>query len=172
MMKLFAIYIGGKAEGANIEVHDMRFVVAENIEAAYPELKRQWWGVPESLHLDAWSEISQADGYRVTLQSNPPTNPEKLFYVNLGGYDKTQFTELHKNVFVVAASKDEAKKKALLQAKGWSEGHRDDLYEAEECFALNDTSKDYGLYIHLEKIADMAPAVITCKYVAIGRRAS
>jgi hypothetical protein len=26
-MKLFAIYIGGEIEGANIELHDMRFVV-------------------------------------------------------------------------------------------------------------------------------------------------
>ena len=29
-MKLFAIYVGGELQGANIELHDMRFVFLEN----------------------------------------------------------------------------------------------------------------------------------------------
>jgi hypothetical protein len=41
-MKLFAIYVGGEAVGANIEVHDMRFVAATSLEDTYEELKRQW----------------------------------------------------------------------------------------------------------------------------------
>ena len=70
-MKLFAIYIGGEHPGANIEVHDMRFVVAPAIEATYPTLLAQWWGREGSLHVDCWSDISQADGYEVSLHPEP-----------------------------------------------------------------------------------------------------
>ena len=34
-MKLFAIYIGGTHEKALIELHDMRFIIAENIKDTY-----------------------------------------------------------------------------------------------------------------------------------------
>jgi Domain of Unknown Function (DUF1543) len=40
-MKLFAIYVGGELEGANIELHDMRFIVAPSIADTYEELRRQ-----------------------------------------------------------------------------------------------------------------------------------
>lgn len=40
-MKLFAIYIGGEHPGANIEVHDMRFLVAPTIEATKDALLAQ-----------------------------------------------------------------------------------------------------------------------------------
>jgi hypothetical protein len=39
-VKLFAIYVGGELEGANIELHDMRFVVAPSIGETYDELRR------------------------------------------------------------------------------------------------------------------------------------
>lgn len=57
-MKLFAIYIGGEHPRANIEVHDMRFVVASTLEGTYEALRAQWWGRPGTLHIDCWSEIS------------------------------------------------------------------------------------------------------------------
>jgi uncharacterized protein DUF1543 len=50
-MKLFAIYIGGEVAGANIEVHDMRFVIAPSIGETHEELRRPWWGIPRSLRL-------------------------------------------------------------------------------------------------------------------------
>ena len=102
-LKLFAIYIGGEHPGANIEVHDMRFVAAPSIEDTYEALKRQWWGRPGSLHIDCWSELSHADGYEIALRPEPFFGPERLFYVNLGGYDRIEFAEKHRNVFVVAS---------------------------------------------------------------------
>lgn len=68
-MKLFAIYIGGEMAGANIEVHDARFVLAASMEETYAELRRQWWGIPRSLHIDCWAEISHADGYDISLRA-------------------------------------------------------------------------------------------------------
>ena len=95
-MKLFAIYIGGEFKGAHIELHDMRFIIAEKIEDTYEELRRQWWGIPESLHLDCWAEVMYADGYSVTLKPEPSNAAHKLYYINLGGYDSEHFSELHK----------------------------------------------------------------------------
>jgi hypothetical protein len=62
-MKLFAFYVGGKTETSNTELHDMRFAVGEGMEDCYESLRGQWWGTPESLHIDCWSEITHSDGY-------------------------------------------------------------------------------------------------------------
>jgi hypothetical protein len=57
-MKLFAIYIGGEFPGANIEVHDGRFVVAAAIQETYATLRRDWWGAPRSPHIDCWAQTA------------------------------------------------------------------------------------------------------------------
>ncbi|NYF32587.1 DUF1543 domain-containing protein [Sphingopyxis sp. JAI108] len=58
-MKLCTNYIGGEMAGANIELHDMRFVAAPTIADTYDALRRQWWGTPGILHIDCWAEIEQ-----------------------------------------------------------------------------------------------------------------
>ena len=167
-MKLFAIYIGGEAPGAHIEVHDMRFILAESLEATYPQLRAQWWGTPQSLHLDCWSELTQADGYKVTLKETPSAEAYKLFYVNLGGYDAAHFTEMHKNMFVVAETPVKAKVRALKTIRHWATFHVDDLYEAEQVFCLDQAVLGNQWHVHLEKIDDETPAPFTCRYVKIG----
>jgi len=169
-LKLFAIYIGGEHPRANIEVHDMRFVVARSIEDTYDDLRRQWWGRPDSLHIDCWSEISHADGYEVILGPEPFQGVEKLYYVNLGGYDRAEFSEKHRNVFVVADTLAHAKTRAIKRARGWDALHRDDLYEAEQAFALNDTASQDHLYIHLKPVPLTADSPFTCDYKPLGSR--
>ncbi|HXH55601.1 MAG TPA: DUF1543 domain-containing protein, partial [Gammaproteobacteria bacterium] len=101
-MKLFAIYIGGKTATSIIELHDMRFIIAEHIEDTYPELIKQWWGTSKSLHLDCWGALTSADGHNIYLTTESSTESKKLFFVNMGGYDSKKFTELHENLFIVA----------------------------------------------------------------------
>jgi hypothetical protein len=168
-MKLFAVYVGGDIKGANIELHDMRFAVAETIEATYPELRRQWWGTPSSLHVDCWTELTQADGYKITLKPEPFTGSEKLFYVNLGGYDPQDFSELHKNMFVVAESEQKAKVKALKTVRHWETFHKDDMYDIDQVMALQGHTNLMSLHIHLEKIEDTSPAPFVCAYKNIGK---
>ena len=167
-MKLFAIYIGGEFAHANIEVHDMRFVVAESINDTHVELKRQWWGKHGTLHIDCWSEITQADGYAVTLKQEPATDINKLYYVNLGGYDPSQFLEVHKNMFVVADTASKAKVRALKTVRHWDAFHKDDMYEAEQSISISETLKAKSLYIHLEKIEDESPSPFICFYKKLG----
>jgi hypothetical protein len=163
-MKLFAVYVGGEVEGANIEVHDMRFVVARSIEETVPELKRQWWGIPKSLHIDCWTEIGHADSYDVALRGESFPGEEKLYYVNLGGYDRTKFLEMHQNVFVVAKTVQEAKSRAIKSAKGWDAPHRDEMYEAEQAFSLAQAAAIERLYIHLTPTAINRPLNFVCDY--------
>lgn len=166
-MKLFAIYIGGEHPGANIEVHDMRFLVAPTIEATKDALLAQWWGHEGTLHIDCWSEISQADGYEVSLSPTPYEGKEKLYYVNLGGYDGVAFAEQHRNVFVVADSLPAAKARAIKRAKGWTDAHRDEMYEAEQAFALDDVAGAERLHIHLKPSLMSGDPDFTCRYMPI-----
>lgn len=166
-MKLFAIYIGGEHPGANIEVHDMRFVVAPTIEATYETLLAQWWGRPGSLHVDCWSEISNADGYEISLRPEPYEGPEKLYYVNLGGYDGVAFAEQHRNVFVVADSLPAAKARAIRRAADWTDAHRDEMYEAEQAFALDGAAQAQRLYIHLTPSLMSGDPDFTCRYTPL-----
>ena len=166
-MRLFAIYIGGEHPAANIEVHDMRFVAAPSIEATYETLLAQWWGREGTLHIDCWSEISQADGYEISLAPTPYEGKEKLYYVNLGGYDGVTFAEQHRNVFVVADSLPAAKARAIKQAAGWTDAHRDEMYEAEQAFALDDAAQAERLHIHLKPSLLSRDANFTCHYTPI-----
>jgi len=40
MNKLFAVLLGGRAEGCNTELHDVVFVVDPSLEEAYLKLRR------------------------------------------------------------------------------------------------------------------------------------
>jgi hypothetical protein len=166
-MKLFAIYIGGEFPGANLEIHDVRFVVAGSIGETHDALRRQWWGMSRSLHIDCWAEITHADGYDVSLRSEPFAGPERLFFVNLGGYEPGEFAERHRNVFVVAENEGKAKSKAMKSLRHWIDPHRDDLYDAEHAFCLNETAGEQQLHIHLEPAATVLDPAFTCQYIPI-----
>ena len=57
-MKLFMFYIGGDCQNSNVELHDVRFSIGETPEDCRDDLRKQWWGDPNSLHSTAgvrWS---------------------------------------------------------------------------------------------------------------------
>ena len=165
-MKLFAVYIGGEHPKAHIEVHDVRFVVAKTIRETYDQLRAEWWGAPGTLHIDCWAEIDHADGYDVTLRSDRAPGRNKLFFVNLGGYDGREFAERHRNLFVVATSIPAAKARALETISDWTDAHRDDLYDADNVFALDSLVGD-RLHIHLTPTAEARELCFTCKYAPL-----
>jgi hypothetical protein len=168
-MKLFAFYVGGETKTSNTELHDMRFAVGERIEDCYDSLRRQWWGTPESLHIDCWTELTHSDGYSIELRAEAFCGIEKLFFANLGGYDPEQFTELHSNVFVVAADKAKAKKRALATVNHWMKPHRDTLFEVEHIIGLSEIAAPYGLQIHLAPSPAAAPLpFVTGCYIRLG----
>ncbi len=165
-MKLFAIYIGGEHPAAHIEVHDVRFIVAASLTDTYDKLRAEWWGKPGTLHIDCWAEIDHADGYDVALAAEKPTHAERLYFVNLGGYDGQSFAEQHKNLFVVANTVADAKARAMASIAGWKDAHRDDLYEAETAFALDEAVGGHR-HIHLTRAKTSRPPKFKCRYTPL-----
>lgn len=168
-MKLFAVYVGGMIEGCHVELHDVRFVIGETIENCYDDLKAQWWGSPESLHLDAWGPIEWADGFRVEVREVQNYSDEKLYLANLGGYDPSLFTELHENLFVVAKDEREAKRRALAQIEGWVSPHRDAVLELERVVDLAQAASCGKWHVTLTPDEHEKPFRFDARYVPIGR---
>ena len=64
---LYLIVLGGRAEKANIELHDVRWVVGSRIEDTYDNLRNSWFGSSRGLHIDSYKRIKYVDGYRINL---------------------------------------------------------------------------------------------------------
>lgn len=151
----------------------MRFVIAENIEDTYLDLKKTWWGLPESLHLDCWGALKYADGYQLDLvpkSSSVENQKQKLYFINLGGYTTSEFTELHQNIFLVAESEAEAKKRAVAGVRDWSQGHKDHMYEVESVFCLNQVAEEKSMQLQLTKVETSPAFKFDFGYVPIGKK--
>ena len=131
-MTLFMFYVGGDCGHSNVELHDVRFSVGETAEDCRADLRKQWWGDPKSLHLDRWGEVEQADGYVALAPGRAPAGTEKLFFVNLGGYDPDEFSGLHKNILLVAPDAKAATAEALTRIRSWALPHKDNVFEVEK----------------------------------------
>ena len=64
---LYLVVLGGRAEKANIELHDVRLVVGSKIEDTYDTLRKEWFGSPKGLHIDSYKKIKYIDGYKINL---------------------------------------------------------------------------------------------------------
>ena len=107
MPSLFMVMLGGRHARANTEVHDVVFAVADSLEESYPQLKNAWFGEQKGLHIDAWMQVEgvESAGKKYQIQfsdAQPQAEDEKLWLINLGGYDTREFGELHRYVLVVA----------------------------------------------------------------------
>ena len=167
MKKLFVAVIGGHVPGEHVELHDTRFVIGETIEACYPALKAQWWGTPESLHLDAWGPLEWADGCGISVAEKPDDSRDKLWFFNLGGYDPGLFEELHENLFLVGADWRDAKARALeIAAADWVSPHKDYVFNVD---AAIDVAAAAGGHIRLTAGAEEKPFRFEARYVPIGK---
>ncbi|MFN3530395.1 MAG: DUF1543 domain-containing protein [Bacteroidia bacterium] len=140
---LFFALIGCTPAGRHTEQHDVFAGIAPSLEALVPEMKAFWPEAQGKLHLDAWREVKQVDGYDVKLLakgSKTAAALKQLWFVNLGGYQSGWFEELHCKLLLVASSKAEAVAKAKksdfyqqMSIKGGA-SHIDDqwLVEADE----------------------------------------
>ena len=64
---LYLVVLGGRAAKANIELHDVRWVVGSKIEDTYDILRKDWFGSPIGLHIDSYKKIKYIDGYKINL---------------------------------------------------------------------------------------------------------
>jgi len=122
---LFVVMLGGKHPRAKIEVHDVVFVVADTLEATYPQLREDWFGSPKGVHIDSWMAVDGVDGWKVEFSPlAPAAGAHHLYLINLGGYEANSFGEAHHYLLVVARTKQEAKSKGKHQMlRHWSQAH-------------------------------------------------
>ena len=119
---LYLVVLGGRTKKANIELHDVRWVVGSKIEDTYETLRKNWFGSPKGLHIDSYKKIKYIDGYKINLINIEKSKIEKkklviknkakkyLWFVNIGGYSPTSMQEKHEFGLVVASNSSDAKK--------------------------------------------------------------
>ena len=148
---LFLVVVGGRSPKANIELHDVRWVIGSKIEDTFDQLRNDWFGSDNGLHIDSYKKIDSIDGYKINLinkESREPQNKiskkgrisnKKLWFVNIGGYDPNSMQEKHEFGLVVASSFSEAKNKAkskwLIDCK---KKHKDEIYVVEDFTDVDD----------------------------------
>ena len=137
---LFLVVLGGRSEKANIELHDVRWVVGSKIEDTFDVLRKDWFGSPKGLHIDSYKKIEYMDGYKINLVLFEKDKIEKrqlvkknkaqkyLWFVNIGGYSPTSMQEKHEFGLVIASTKIEEKNIAKSQwLIGCKKKHNDDI---------------------------------------------
>ena len=118
-LSLFIVVLGGRSLKSNIEIHDVRWVLGKSLEDTFPELRKQWIGKTNGLHIDSYKRIKYIDGYRIVVSKSnkddlvsPVKEKKCLWFINLGGYNPKKMYEEHEFTLVVAKKAIEAKKKA------------------------------------------------------------
>ena len=148
---LYLVVLGGRAKKANIELHDVRWVVGSKIEDTYDTLRKDWFGSPKGLHIDSYKKIKYIDGYKINLiylendkiEKNQSIKKKKsrkyLWFVNIGGYNPTSMQEKHEFGLVTASTKLEAKN--IAKSKwliGCKKKHKDDIASLELLLRCDD----------------------------------
>ncbi|AKS43274.1 DUF1543 domain-containing protein [Wenzhouxiangella marina] len=147
---LFAVLLGGRAPGCKVELHDVAFAVGSDLDSLHEQLLDQWFGQARGLHVDAYQALDRIDGYRIELRKDAAAKGPKLYFINIGGYAANEFAEQHAYGFLAAENKTDAKQRARATLlPGRIEVHKDDLYEVDDCLALESVG---GWHVHL--IAD------------------
>lgn len=162
------LLIGCSPIGRHVEQHDVFFGIGENIKEVLQDAIAFWPEAKKSFHLDGWREVTQVEGYRITIiPAITISNPHHLFFINLGGYKRGEFEEFHYKMITVASDKNEAikrsKQTAFFKHTGFkgATAHIDDKYgvDVDDIFLVNDIlspnlTKKYSLLIN--KIDDTA----------------
>ena len=148
---LYLVVLGGRAEKANIELHDVRWVVGSRIEDTYDNLRNSWFGSSRGLHIDSYKKIQYIDGHKINLIYFEKDKIDKkqlvkknkakkhLWFVNIGGYNPTSMQEKHEFGLVIASNKLEAKN--IAKSKwliGYNKKHIDDLSSLEMLISCDD----------------------------------
>jgi len=148
---LYLVVLGGRAKKANIELHDVRWVVGSKIEDTYDTLKKDWFGPLKGLHIDSYKKIKYIDGYKINLiniekdkiEKKQSVNQNKakkyLWFVNIGGYNPTSMQEKHEFGLVIASNKLEAKN--LAKSKwliGYKKKHKDNIASIDMLLRCDD----------------------------------
>ena len=132
------LLLGCRPKGRLTEQHDVFFGLAPSLKDLVPQLNAFWPEAKNSLHIDAWREVSSVEGFsiRVVEKAGSPEKEQKdqLFFLNLGGYKANEFEEYHYKLLTVAPNMPEAiqtaKQTSFYKHTGFkgAASHVDDKY--------------------------------------------
>ena len=116
MPTLFMVQLGGRPKGRLIEQHDIFFGVANQVSELVDDINHHWPEVKNKWHIDSYRAITKVGNHTVKLieSDNQAENDNglKLFFINLGGYQRGSFEEFHHKLLIVAATQADAIKQA------------------------------------------------------------
>jgi hypothetical protein len=142
------LLLGCKPGGRFTEQHDIFFDIGQDLKSLVQHI-RDYWPDGDKLHVDAWRQVTQVGSFRVDVVSrstaHDPT-PQRLFFINLGGYKSGEFDEFHYKMIVAATDKGEAirkaKETAFYRHTGFTgaESHIDDKYgvDVDDIYDIQD----------------------------------
>lgn len=173
MSTLYMVQLGARPKGRLIEQHDIFFGVANRVDELIEPINQHWPEVRNKWHIDSYRAITKVDNYRISLIQSSETNKEvtssndlKLFFINLGGYQRGSFEEFHYKLLIVANTQAAAIKQAK-QSDFYREftfkdkdtpfnavSHIDDKFavDIDEIYNVNDLIENVQILI--EPIAD------------------
>lgn len=147
--KLYMLLLGSKAPKRNVEQHDYFFGIATSIKELIPEIKAFWPEAGKSIHVDGWRTVNMVEGFEISVVLNSEIsepNDNKLYFINLGGYQEGKLEEQHYVVLSVNSEKalaiHHAKKTAFFKRnsiKG-ANSHIDEKYgiDVDDIFKIDD----------------------------------
>ncbi|QQL51404.1 DUF1543 domain-containing protein [Mucilaginibacter ginkgonis] len=111
--KLFMLMLGCCPPGRHTEQHDIFFSVGTSLKELVPGIIKFWPEANGRIHVDAWREVNYVGGYKIEVVekgSNEQTGntDAKLFFINLGGYQRGLFDEPHKKLVTVQPNMSKA----------------------------------------------------------------
>ena len=99
---LFLVVLGGRAVKANIELHDVRWVVGSKIEDTFNVLRKDWFGIIDGLHIDSFKKIEYIDGYKINLKNSEKNKLKNIYqieidYLELRNINNLKISNTNKN---------------------------------------------------------------------------
>ena len=150
------ILIGCSPAERHTEQHDVFFGIGNTVDDLIPDIISFWPG--QKLHMDAWREVVNVDGYRVEVVSKSDSRRSlaQLFFLNLGGYKQNEFEEFHYKLVVAAPDKSAAVKLARRTAFYRHTGFKGAPAHIDDKFGVDVDD--------VHEIADILPAMIKNNY--------
>ena len=141
MLTLFMVQLGGRPKGRLIEQHDIFFGIANQVSELVDDINQHWPEVKNKWHIDSYRAISKVDNYAIKLVESSSQvecgSDLKLFFINLGGYQRGSFEEFHYKLLIVAATQADA----IKQAK------QSEFYKA---FTYKDEASPFNAASHID----------------------
>lgn len=143
--------LGCTPPGRNTEQHDTYFTIAASMGETVEGIKKFWPEANGKIHVDAWREVTQLEGFSIEVNSKSLTQPDpahsvKLFFINLGGYKENEFDEFHYKLLIPAIDKASAIKLAKNTAfykhtsSNGAQSHIDDKFgvDVDDIYEIQD----------------------------------